>query len=185
MNNSKLIGQAIFLRFLEPEDAPAVLALYKLNRDFLAPWEPQRHAEFFTLSAQRDSLQNMVIARQADQAYGFGIFLKETGQLIGRINLSNIVRGVFLNATLGYMLAQEHNGHGYTTEAVRMTLRFAFNELGLHRIQAGTMLQNFGSQRVLEKAGFRREGISLRYLHINGKWEDHYMFAITSEEFKS
>jgi ribosomal-protein-alanine N-acetyltransferase len=181
---TRLNGKAIYLRFLEPQDAAAVLSLYKLNRAFLTPWEPKRSDNFYSLQAQRESIESMQAARQVDQGYGFGIFLKETGELVGRVNLSGVVRGVFQNANIGYLLAEQYNGHGYMSEAVNLVLRYAFKELGLHRVQAGTMLNNYGSMRVLQKCGFRHEGVARRYLKINGNWEDHNIFAITAEEFE-
>ncbi len=179
----RLNGRAIYLRFLEPGDASAVLELYRRNRAFLAPWEPERSEEFYTLRMQREMLQIVTQARHNDQSYNFGVFLKTTHELIGRVNISAIVRGVFQSANLGYLLDEAYNGRGYMTEAVKLTLKFAFQDLNLHRLQAATLTTNFGSMRVLQKAGFRPEGIALRYLKINSQWQDHNLFAITAEEF--
>ncbi|MBI3725865.1 GNAT family N-acetyltransferase [bacterium] len=91
-------------------------------------------------------------------------------------------RGPFRNAHLGYWIDREHQGRGLTTEAVRLLLAFAFGPLALHRVQAAVMPRNRASCRVLEKAGFRREGLARRYLMIDGKWRDHLIYAITIEE---
>lgn len=178
-----LEGKDIFLRLLVQADANALLEVYSQEQDFLRPWEPARDSDFYTVVCMQNIIQALNEGSRDDEAYSFGIFLRNTRQLIGRITLSSVARGVSQSANLGYFLAQAYNGRGYMTEAVRLMLDFAFREIGLHRVQAGTMLQNYGSQRVLEKAGFRREGLALRYLKINGKWEDHYLFAITGEEF--
>lgn len=187
MNNfefrPRLNGETIFLRLLEPADAPEVLALYSRNRDFLKPWEPSRPDNFYTLETIQGILKAVFEAAQMDRTYSFGIFLKTTGEMIGRINLNNVVRGVFHNADLGYFLDQAYNGQGYTSAAVRLVVRFAFREIGLHRVAAGTLLHNEASMRVLEKAGFRREGLARRYLKIDDQWQDHYLFGITAEEF--
>ena len=90
----------------------------------------------------------------------------------------------FESAYLGYSVSERHNGRGYATEAVRQVLAVAFEELGLHRVQAAVMPINLASIRVLEKAGFREEGLALRYLQINGVWEDHKLFALTAEEWR-
>jgi ribosomal-protein-alanine N-acetyltransferase len=103
--------------------------------------------------------------------------------LVGRVSLDNVVRGAWQNATLGYFVDQEHNGKGIATEAVRLSAAYAFKEASLHRIQAGVMPRNARSIRVLEKVGFRFEGVSLRYLQINGVWEDHNMYALTLEDW--
>ena len=97
------------------------------------------------------------------------------------MNLNAVVRGVFQNAYLGYAVAEAANGRGYATQAVREATRIGFGELGLHRIQAAVIPRNAGSVRVLEKAGFRREGFAERYLLINGTWEDHILFAVTND----
>jgi ribosomal-protein-alanine N-acetyltransferase len=115
--------------------------------------------------------------------FAFGIFLLENDELLGRVTLSNVARGAWQNATMGYFLDREHNGRGYTTDAVKLAVEFAFAEARLHRVQAGVMPRNLGSIRVLEKNGFRYEGKSMRYLQINGAWEDHNMYAITAEEW--
>lgn len=79
-------------------------------------------------------------------------------------------------------MAEEHNGRGYATQAVGSAVDYAFDELGLHRVQANVMTSNPRSARVLEKAGFRREGLALHYLKIAGRWEDHDLYAITQED---
>jgi ribosomal-protein-alanine N-acetyltransferase len=84
---------------------------------------------------------------------------------------------------LGYCLDQQHNGKGYTTEAIYLILSIAFTEDGFHRVEAGVMPSNQGPIRVLEKAGFQKEGLARKLVEINGKWEDHLMFAILDEEF--
>src|SRR5882724_7647482 len=113
----RLAGEHIFLRLLEGHDAPELLALYSRNRQFLKPWEPSRPANFYNLEIIQDILKAAFEAAQTDRTYSFGIFLKPTGEMIGRINLNNVVRGVFHNADLGYFLDQAHTGHGYTSAA--------------------------------------------------------------------
>ena len=103
--------------------------------------------------------------------------------IIGRIALTGVMRGAFLSAHLGYWIDQEHQRKGYMTEAVREVTRFAFDVLGLHRVQAAVMPHNTASLRVLEKLGFRKEGESPRYLQIAGRWADHVVFAVTAEEW--
>lgn len=180
---SRLDGREIYLRLVKVEDAAKMLAYYRSNRNFLAPWEPKWPEDFFTLEGQRQRLEGLERAVQNDQGYPFGIFLKHNNKLIGRVNLSSVGRGFFLSANLGYSMDWRYNGRGYMTEAVRLILGFAFEDLGLHRIQAATLTHNHGSMRVLEKTGFRREGTALRYLKINDQWQDHHIFAITAEEF--
>jgi [ribosomal protein S5]-alanine N-acetyltransferase len=175
-----LRGATIDLRPLTLADAPELLELRRRNAAFLAPREPRRAADYLTLAAQQSELREVAANRAADRGYAFGIV--HDGALVGRIALNNIVRGVFQNAYLGYFVGQDHNGKGFATEAVRLAVDHGFDHLALHRVQAAVMLDNPGSMRVLEKSGFRREGIARRYLQIDGTWVDHVLFAITTED---
>lgn len=165
--------------------AEALHQLRLQNRAFLEPWEPLRTEEFYTLANQESGILQSMQAAEQHRSYSYMIREHESGQWIGRANLNNVVRGVFDNAYLGYFMSEAFNGKGYMTEAVYQLIRLAFQELGLHRIQAATLTNNQASIRVLQKNGFRQEGEAKRYLKINGKWEDHYLFAITSEEIES
>jgi len=170
----------IYLRHLELKDARALLDLTLRNREFLLPFEPIRDESHYTLEGKKNEITNSINGVQTDQSYIFGIFVQETNELIGRIALTGITRGPFQNAYLGYYIDQKHNGKGYATVAVLLCVKYAFNEIGLHRIQAGIMPKNISSIRVIEKAGFRHEGLAKAYLKINNLWEDHELYAITA-----
>lgn len=170
------------MRTFERADAVALLELRRRNDGFLRPWEPRRASEN-TLQAQQAQIDLMVDGAAADRSYHFGIF-ESDDTLVGTITLSNVSRGAWQNATLGYFVDETHNGRGFATEAIELIVGLAFSELGLHRVQAGVMPRNAASMRALEKAGFRREGSSPRYLQIDGVWEDHEMFAMTREDLE-
>ena len=170
----------LYLRQLEIADAEALLDLLVRERAFLDPWEPERSDAFFTLEVQQHGIATL---RESEEVVDFGIFLAPGDELVGRIQLTGISRGPFENAFLGYFVAERHNGRGYATEALRQAVDFAFGNLGLHRVQAAVIPRNVASGRVLEKAGFREEGLALRYLQIAGVWEDHKLYAITAEEW--
>ncbi|SFE19461.1 ribosomal-protein-alanine N-acetyltransferase [Paenibacillus algorifonticola] len=177
------IKQSIYLKPLELADAEAMLVLRLSNQAFLQPVDPVRPDNFLTLEGQQEHIL-LGIQKQAEAAsYPFGIMLEQ--QLIGRIELSNVIRGPLQNANVGYFLDRAHQGNGYVSEAVRLVTAYAFEQLDLHRLQAGVMPRNTSSIRVLERTGFRQEGLALRYLKINGVWEDHLLFALTAEEYKS
>ena len=167
------------LRPLVDADAPALAELRVRNRAFFEPWEPTREESWYTLESARRTIAEQRAARREDRGHAFGIFVPE---LVGWANLSAVVRGVFQNAYLGYAVDEASNGRGHATAAVVEAVRLAFTELGLHRVQAAVIPRNLGSLRVLEKAGFRREGHAERYLRINGVWEDHVLFARTSDD---
>lgn len=174
----------IELRHLTMKDAPELLAFKIRNRAFLQPFEPIRTEQHFTL----ESTQLELASDEQNQISGlcciFGVFHKQSGQLVGRIALTGISGGAFLNAYMGYAIDQAHNGQGFATMAVKYSVQHAFEQLGLHRIQAGVMPSNKASLRVLEKAGFREEGLAKHYLRINDRWEDHVLLAITQEDIK-
>jgi [ribosomal protein S5]-alanine N-acetyltransferase len=172
------------IRPLAESDADAILDLRRTNEDFLRPFEPTWPPDFLSRRAQIALIRRAEKEWQEDRGYAFGVFDGD-GALIGRVALSNVVRGAWQNATIGYFIGRGANDRGHCTAAVRLTLDFAFGTAALHRVQAAVMPRNPASVRVLEKNGFRREGESRRYLRINGRWEDHVLFAITAEEHAS
>ncbi|WLD94550.1 GNAT family N-acetyltransferase [Alkalihalobacillus sp. AL-G] len=173
-----LKGNKIFLKFLETSDTEAVLNLEVENKNFFQDYGPLREGDFYTLEGQRNRIKRNHEAMEKDLYYDFGVYQCETNKLIGLIHLSGVVRGPLQSAWLGYYLDKNHNGKGYMTEAVKLIVSYAFEQLNLHRIEAGVMPHNVGSIKVLEKAGFLKEGIARKNVKINGKWEDHQTLAI-------
>lgn len=178
----KLVGNGIYLRCVEESDAASLVALNERNRSFFEPYMTQRPEAFYTVEHQLTLIRSGLALMQQDQKYTFGIFLTESNQLIGVVSLTEIVRGHLQSCWLGYYLDQAQNGHGYTTEAVRLVVKCAFEVFDLHRVEAGVMPHNTGSIRVLEKSGFEREGLNRKNVQINGQWEDHLHFAIVNPE---
>lgn len=178
----KLIGTNIYIRQLEVSDAAAMLELQMNNKDFFQTYSPTRLDGFYTIEGQIKVIEANIEQSKNDSRYSFGIFLNETDKLIGNVALSEILRGALQSCYIGYYLDQQQNGKGYMTEAVILVVDFAFNKLELHRIEAGVMPHNIGSMKVLEKAGFHKEGIAVKNVKINGKWEDHQVLAIVGAD---
>jgi [ribosomal protein S5]-alanine N-acetyltransferase len=172
-----LKSESIYIRPFIMSDAAALLELQLANRDFFQRFSMERDDDFYTLEAQLERIPQYQELSQNDQSYNFGIFTYED-TLIGTINLFHVMRDSLQSAFIGYFLDKNHNGKGYTTEAAKLIVDYGFNELNLHRIEAGVMPHNIGSIRVLEKAGFHKEGIAVKNVKINGKWEDHQVLAI-------
>ena len=171
-----MILEAGALRLLPADTAlaPRTAAYYARNRAFLRPFEPERPQAFFTVEGQRDILLREVLAAQGRRAYRFYIEPKCAPALVvGSIGLNDVVWGAFCSAFLGYKLDGGLLRRGYMTEAVEEAVRIAFTVLGLHRIEANIMPRNTASLGVARKAGFQEEGLAVRYLRINGVWEDH------------
>ena len=160
------------VRPLTSADADDLSALLRENRDFLAPFEPVRDERFFTAGGQREGIED-------DAVLAFAILAGE--RIAGTVTLSNIVHGPFQSAALGYWVAERLNGRGLATSAVREVAEIAFGELGLHRLEAATLVDNLASQRVLEKNGFEPIGLARRYLEIAGEWRDHLLFQRTAD----
>ena len=168
------------LRLPEAGDVEAFLDLVVRNRDHFRPYEPRRPPAYFTLAGQRDQIAAAQRQARLGERYEFGIW-ENGGGLVGRISLGGISRGALQNAYLGYGVDKEHGGRGIATQAVKLAVGVAFEELGLHRVQAAVVPENRASARVLEKAGFREEGLARRYLFLDGQWKDHRMFALTHD----
>jgi ribosomal-protein-alanine N-acetyltransferase len=164
----------LLIKPAHPDFAQSVLRYYLQNRDFLRPFEPECTPEFYTPQYQAETLRQQEEAAEKGESSCFYLFLREQPEtLLGSIALNNIIRGCFQSCFLGYRLDLEHRDRGYMTEAVCAVTDFAFGELGLHRVEANVMPRNKPSLRVLEKAGYREEGLARKYLRINGVWEDH------------
>lgn len=181
-----LFGSRVVLRPLVLSDFAAWRRVRQENADWLLPWEPQRLPGQPDATADRDAFALRCSARERERqlgtGHGFGVFVE--GAFAGEINLNAIQRGPFQNAYVGYWIAQEHAGAGYVPEALVLTLRLAFEELHLHRIQVAIIPRNQASHRVVAKLGLRNEGLAERYLEINGRWEDHVRYAMTFEEWQ-
>jgi ribosomal-protein-alanine N-acetyltransferase len=176
----KLCGDHIYIRFLNVEDAVAMLNFQLQNREFFEQFSMERNDEFYTLEGMTKRLEMLKENAKQDYDYYFGIFSNEGDHLIGTINLFSVIRGAIQSAFVGYFLDKKQNGKGYTTEALKLIVQYAFDELKLHRVEAGVMPHNLGSIRVLEKAGFEKEGLARKNVKINGKWEDHQQMAIVN-----
>ncbi len=165
-------------------DLDALLEIRLRNREFMEPWEPVRDESFYTRAAQAREITLDGEAWVHGTGYAFAVLdAQDEDRLIGRIALSNVVRGVWQNATLGYFVDSAVNARGHCTRGVLLTCRFAFEHAGLHRVQPAIMPHNIRSQKVAQKAGFRLEGRAIRYLKIDGIWQDHDIYAMTREDW--
>ena len=155
------------------------------NEEWLVPWEPLRSPTLPDPTRDRTAFEARCAARDreraSDHAYSFGVFIDQ--QLAGEMNLNNVTRGALQGATVGYWIDQDRAGNSYISEAVVVAAAYAFDQLQLHRLEICIVPRNVNSRRVVEKLGLRSEGIAERYLEINGTWEDHVRYAITTEEW--
>lgn len=169
------------LRPVRHGDGAALARAYRANRDHLAPWEPTRSESFFTEEWQEQNAQRCVEEAALGRSLRF-VIVSDDGEIRGRMNLNNIVRGAFWSADLGYWIDSSRLRRGLAGRAVALVAAHARDELGLHRLQASTLLHNVASQRVLAANGFERIGIAPKYLRIAGEWQDHILFQLLLEE---
>ena len=180
-----LQGHRITLRSLKKDDFTQWQEVRQQNHDWLTKWEPLRSPGQKDPAKDRNVFEARCRSRQRESqlgtGWGFGIFIGDC--FIGEINLNNVTRGAFQSSHVGYWIAEDKAGNNYTPEALVVLMRFAFEELGLHRLQISIVPRNLPSRRVVEKLNLRCEGLSEKYLEIGGTWEDHLRFAVTSEEW--
>lgn len=182
----ELVGARVRLRPLGFGDFGAWMEIRRRCGEWLWQWEPRYVGDrpSSTEEWRRDFTDRLAV-RDRDQAagtgYSFGVFVGDT--LVGEVSLSVVLRGPFQSAFLGYWVDERHAGRGLAPEAAVVALRFAFERLGLHRVDVAIVPRNGPSRRVAEKLGLRNEGVSVGFLQVNGRWEDHVRYAITVEEW--
>ena len=147
------------------------------SRGFLTPWEPTWPSDDLTRSAFRRRLKRYAEDQRSDLAYAFLIFRAEDHAMLGGLTLANIRRGVAQAGSIGYWVGAPFARRGVMTAAVRALIPFCFDTLRLHRLEAACIPRNAASIRLLEKAGFTREGYAREYLCINGVWQDHLLYG--------
>ncbi len=170
-------GDVVTLRTPQMTDFEEWAVLRETSRDFLTPWEPTWPDDDLTRSAFRRRIKRYTEDLRSDQGYAFLIWRNSDGALAGGLTLANIRRGVAQAGSLGYWMGLPFIRQGYMRAAVRAVVPFAFATLRLHRLEAACIPTNAGSMRLLESAGFVREGYAREYLCINGTWQDHLLYA--------
>ena len=166
----------VVVRAPAARDREPFLAMVRESRSHHRPWvKPPSTPKAFAAYLQRS---------RRDDFRGFLVCRREDGAIAGVFNLSQIFRGGFQNAYLGYYGAAATAGRGYMTEGMRLVLAEAFRGMKLHRVEANIQPGNRDSIRLARRCGFRREGFSPRYLKVAGRWRDHERWAITAEDFR-
>ena len=178
----RLYGENCILRTFHEGDARQLASLMARNKYFWSTFEPLHRDDFYTEEAQYkkiiESMQMMAMKRE----FMFGVYTLDGKHLIGHISLYAIKRLPYSSAFIGYAMDENYTGKGIATEAVKLVVQFAFETLNLHRVEAFIAPTNISSMRVVEKIGFQQEGLMRELLYINGKWVDHYMYAILQRD---
>lgn len=172
-------AHSVTVRLVSLRDAAAWSAARLANDAWLAPWEA-------TTPDATPAVPFKTWVRTVRRHYRAGaalpLVIEFDGELVGQISVSGIQRGALLSAALGYWISRDVAGRGITPLAVAMTTDFLFTEWGLHRVEINIRPENGASLRVVDKLGFRDEGLRVAYMHIAGAWVDHRSFALTAPE---
>jgi ribosomal-protein-alanine N-acetyltransferase len=179
VNILRLYGEHVNLKILTTDDAKDMLNYYIKNKEHLRRYEPTREEWFYSIEAQRQILVENYKQFLNGVGICFGIYRNE--KLIGKIQISSIVFGVFKSGIVGYSMDSEKQGNGYVKEALKLLMKYAFDKMGIHRIEASTLVDNLRSQSVLKSCNFSKLGLNKNYLFINGKWRDHITYYCTKE----
>jgi len=176
-------GRRVYLRHVHPADGDELVAIKRASREMHEPWEPQAPPgkSWYGAVAFRRMLdtsntagtQRHLICRRSDDA------------IVGMANLSQIFRGPFDNAIMGYWIGAPYARRGYASDGVRLCLRRAFVTLKLHRVEANVVPSNAASVSLVRRVGFREEGFSPNYLQIAGRWAGHSRWAMTVEDWRA
>ncbi len=177
-------GDGLYLRPAVAADYSAWARLREQSRAFLTPWEPTWLSDDLTRTAFRRRLRRQAEEIAGDESFAFLIFDSTSDELLGGLTLGGIRRGGAQAATRGDWLGAPHAGKGRMTRAVAAVVRFGFDSLRLHRIEAACIPDNAPSIALLERNGFEREGFARAYLKINDAWRDHILLALLEGEAK-
>lgn len=175
-------SERVVLRAPQMSDYPAWAELRASSREFLMPWEPLWSMDELTRASFRRRVRHYQRDLREDIGYALFIYSVATGGLVGGVTLCNIRRGVTQSCTLGYWVGAQYAQQGYMTAAIRAVVPFVFDSLDLHRLEAACLPANTASMRLLEKTGFKREGLARRYLRINGGWQDHLLYGLLDSD---
>ncbi len=177
-----LKGDRVTLRMPVPSDYREWASLRRESRAFLEPWEPSWAPDELEKSAWRYRLRRYREDFARGAAIALFIFETKSGKLLGGVTLGNIRYGVARSGHIGYWIGEKYAGNGFMVDALDLLARHAFDTMRLHRIEAACIPSNLRSVRVLEKAGFTREGLLRSYLKIDGDWQDHYLYALIADD---
>jgi [ribosomal protein S5]-alanine N-acetyltransferase len=179
----RLETDRLVLRLGAEGDVEEIVRYFSTNRDFLRPFDPRRPEVFFSPSFWSGQVRQSIADERMNRAVRFFLFYRDTGEVIGTANFTQIRRGVSHSCTLGYGLAEIHQGKGLMREALQPAIQHIFDVRRLHRIEANYMPHNVRSGGLLRRLGFVVDGYARDYLLIDGRWEDHVLTSLTNPEW--
>ncbi|HWL60779.1 MAG TPA: GNAT family protein [Microbacteriaceae bacterium] len=169
----------VTVRPIRVRDARVLEAELRTGRGWLRRWEATNPGSGPSYGARAGI---RLLRDMAREGVGLPFVMEVGGEFAGQLNVSQISFGSLSSCAIGYWVAERFAGRGVTPTAVALVADHCFTELGLHRVEICIRPENAASLRVVEKLGFRYEGIRRRYIHIDGAWRDHFAFALTVED---
>ena len=178
--NPILQTERLTLRRVTSADIPSILRYHKENEERFALTDPPKPDGFYTEEFWKERLAKSQKAWEAEQSLSFYLFEKNSDELVGMCNFTQMFRGAFQACYLGYALGGRHEGKGLMTEALQVALQHVLGSLDFHRTMANHLPENTRSAQVLQRLGFVVEGKAKDYLFINGRWRDHVLNSLTN-----
>jgi len=169
----------VSIRLVRKRDARQLEKLLLGNRQWLRPWEATNPAGPNSFDV-RSQIRGLLHQHRDHQ--GIPFVIEYQNQLVGQLNVSNILYGSVSSAIMGYWISPEFAGRNITPTAVALAIDYLLSIVGLHRVEIDIRPENLASLRIVEKLGLRYEGLKKGFIHINGDWRDHYVFAVTADE---
>ena len=167
-----------YLRLPNLNDFESWVNLRKKSEDFLSKWEPERDRNFYSMTLFRSRVKWAKKKFNEKKVIHAFIFRRDDGLLIGAVTLDNVRRGAAQSGSIGYWLGEPFQKKGYMFEAVQALVFYVFKNFDLSRLEAATLPENQASRSLLERVGFKYEGVSQSYLQISGRWRNHVMYAL-------
>lgn len=177
-----LRAERVTLRPPEMDDFESWAALRRESEAFLEPWEPLRARDHLSNRAFRERVYWAARAISEARAYPLFMFRQSDGALLGAITLDNLRRGPSMSITVGYWIGERHARRGYMREGLDAVCEYVFRDLDLSRIEAACLPENTPSRALLERCGFKYEGVGQNYLQIAGRWRTHVLYALLRED---
>ena len=178
----RIEGNKVWARPPSAKDWAEWVHLREASRDFLTPWEPRWTHNSLSHNAFRNRLRRYQRDWHSDQGYALFLFRRDDDALCGGITLTNVRRGIVQSGSFGYWVGQNFAQQGLMTDGLAHIVAFSFDRLGLHRLEAACLPHNNASRRLLQRVGFTHEGRARNYLCIDGKWQDHLLFAMLKQD---
>jgi ribosomal-protein-alanine N-acetyltransferase len=180
----KIESERLFLSLPVIDSEAQIVRFYQDNEEHLSPWDPKKPEGFFTESYWKLKVEQAHQEFEDQESLRLNIYHSDSKELIGMCNFTSFERGPFQCCRLGYKISKSYEGKGYMFEALEVAIKYIFDDLNFHRIEANYIPENIRSGNLLKRLGFEENGLAKNYLLIDGKWQDHILTSKTNDSWK-